>query len=395
MGTATAYPTCETRTDSRSRRVRVAFCIDGMGIGGTELNAFRTAESLDRSRFDVSVVCLQEGGPLLARYQERGIPVLALPLGRLHGIKAVRQGVRLARYLSSQRVDVVHSHDAYNNIFSTVWARVARAPVVIASRRWWDDVPRKALMVVNRVGFRLADCVIANSTPVASLLVKDDGVPAERIAVVPNFVDDAAFTGLSRTQRTQLASELGIPAGSLVIGCIAGLRPVKDHETLIRAIASLRPRWPTLRLVLVGDGPSRRPIERLVRELHLADVVKLAGVKPNEPNLHHFFDVSVLSSLSEALPNTIVEAMAAGKPVVATRVGGVTDAVIDGETGTLITRRSPIELASAIERLLLDPALRETMGNAARRRARAHFHVTSALGTLESLYERLLTSRTR
>jgi glycosyltransferase involved in cell wall biosynthesis len=366
-----------------------------MGIGGTELNAFRTAERLDPARFDVSVVCLQEHGPLLARYRERGIRVLALPLGRLHGIKAVRQGVRLARYLSTQRVDIVHSHDAYNNIFATVWARVAQTPVVIASRRWCDDLPRKALRVVNRFGFRLADCVIANSTAVASLLVNDDGVPAERIALVPNFVDDAAFANLGRTQRKQLALELGIPAGSAVIGCVAGLRPVKDHETLIKAIARLRPRWPTIRLVLIGDGPSRRPLEHLVRELNLTAVVRFAGVRPNEPNLHHLFDISVLSSLSEALPNTIVEAMAAGKPVVATRVGGVTDAVVDGETGTLITPQSPVELASAIERLLLRPILRESMGDAARRRARAQFHVTSALATLESLYDRLLMSRAR
>lgn len=395
MATAIACPPYERKVAPLSRRVRVVFCIDGMGIGGTELNAFRTAERLDPSRFDVSVVCLQQRGPLLARYLERGIRVRAFPLGRLYGIRALRQGVRLARYLSAQRVDIVHSHDAYNNIFSTVWARVARAPVVIASRRWCDDLPRQALVVVNRLGFRLADCVIANSTPVASLLAREDRVSAERIAVVPNFVDDAAFACLSSARRAQLAFELGIVADAIVIGCIAGLRPVKDHETLINAIAALRPRWPMLRLVLVGDGPSRPSLERLVRQLNLNDVVRFAGVRPNEPNLHHLFDISVLSSLSEGLPNTIVEAMAAGKPVVATRVGGVTDAVVEGETGTLVAPRSSTDFAFAIEQLLRDPQLRESMGNAARRRARAKFHVTSVLGTLEGLYERLLMSRVR
>ena len=384
------------RPGARSaRRVRVAFCIDGMGIGGTELNALRTAERLDSSRFHVSVICLQQHGPLLARYQELGISVLPLPLRRLHGLTALRQGVRLARYLSTEQVDIVHSHDAYNNIFSTAWARMARTPVIIASRRWWDGLPRKALGVVNRYAYRFADCVIANSTRVGKLLVSDDGVPADRVAVIPNFVSESAFEPLEDDQRARLLADLELPPGSLVIGCVAGLRPIKDHETLITAIASLRPRWPLLRLVLVGDGDARPSLERLVRQLCLGDIVRFAGVRPHEPNLHHLFDISVLSSLSEAFPNTIVEAMAAGRPVVATRVGGVMDAVVEGETGALVPARQPGDLAGAIETLLLNPELRRAMGDAAQRRARAQFHATSVLASLESLYDRLLVSRAR
>jgi glycosyltransferase involved in cell wall biosynthesis len=290
-------------------------------------------------------------------------------------------------------VDVVHSHDAYNNIFATAWARIARTPVVIASRRWFDDLPRKALSVVNRYAYRFAHCVVANSPKVADLLMTDDGVPAERIAVVPNFVDESAFSPLSDAERAQLRADLDIPPDAVVVGCIAGLRPVKDHETLIHAIASLCPRWPSLRLVLFGDGPSRASLEQLVRRLDLTDVVRVAGERPNEPNLHHLFDISVLSSWSEAFPNTIVEAMAAGRPVVATRVGGVMDAVMDGETGMLVAPRAPSELAAAIEQLLLHPEMRQSMGEAAERRARDQFHATSVMATLESLYSRLLASR--
>jgi glycosyltransferase involved in cell wall biosynthesis len=382
---------------SASQRVRVAFCIDNMGIGGTELNALRTAERLDRSRFDVSVVCLQEQGPLLARYRKQGIPVLTLPLGRLHGITALRQGARLARYLATRQVDIVHSHDVYNNIFATAWARVARTPVVIASRRWWDDVPRPGLRVVNRYAYRFADCVIANSRTVGDLLVTDDGVHSERVAVVSNFVDEPAFAPLAHAGSNPgaLLGALGVPPGSLVVGCIAGLRPIKDHESLITAIASLRPRWPALHLVLVGDGEARPSLERRTRELGLTDVVHFAGVRPNEPNLHHLFDISVLCSLSEAFPNSIVEAMAAGKPVVATRVGGIVDAVVDGQTGLLVAPRQPAALAGAIERLLIDPALRRHWGDAAARHARAQFHANHVLPSLESLYDRLLARRAR
>ena len=376
-----------------AKRVRVVFCIDGMGIGGTELNALRTAERLDTSRFHVSVICLRPQGPLLSRYRELGIDVLAFPMQRLHGLTALRQGMRLARHLRAEDVDIVHSHDIYNNIFATLWARVARRPVVIASRRWWDDMPRKSLGVVNRYAYRFADCVIANSARVADLLITDDGVRADRVATVPNFVDETAFAPLTHAQRAQLFAELEIPSASIVIGCIAGLRPVKDHETLIKAIVSLRPRWPMLQLVLVGDGEARASLEQLVGQLELTDVVRFAGARPNEPNLHRLFDVSVLSSVSEAFPNTILEAMAAGRPVVATRVGGVMDAVLEGETGLLVPARAAADLATAIEHLLLQPGLRRAMGQAAQRRAREKFHATSVLLTLESLYDRLLRSR--
>jgi glycosyltransferase involved in cell wall biosynthesis len=376
-----------------ARRVRIAFCIDNMGIGGTELNALRTAERLNPSRFDVSVVCLQAAGPLLARYESQGIPVLRLPVRRLHGVTALRQGARLARYLVRHSVDIVHSHDVYNNIFATAWARLARTPVVIASRRWWDDVPRAALRVVNRYAYRWADCVVANSQTVADLVVRDDRVHDDRVAVVSNFVDEAAFAPLA--DRRALLSALGVPPGSIVVGCIAGLRPVKDHQTLITAIASLRPRWPSLRLVLIGDGPSRPSLEVLVQRLGIRGIVHFAGVRPNEPNLHALFDIAVLCSTSEAFPNSIVEAMAAGRPVVATRVGGIADAVVDDETGLLVPPGDPAALAAAIEQLLINPERRCQLGAAGTRRARAQFHASQVLPSLEGLYDRLLESRAR
>ena len=379
----------------RRQRIRVAFCIDNMGIGGTELNALRTAERLDRSRFDVLAVCLQDQGPLLARYRNAGIPVLTLPLRRLYGARALRYGVRLARHLVRQRVDIVHSHDVYNNIFATTWSLIARTPVVIASRRWWDDVPRPALRVANRYSYRFAHCVVANSPTIADLLVSEERVPADRVAVISNFVDESAFTAPAADERERLLASLGLSPGSLVLGCVAGLRAVKDHATLIAAVAVLRARWPELRLVLVGDGEMRPALEQLTSTLGVADIVRFAGLRPQEPNLHHLFDISVLSSISEAFPNSIVEAMAAGKPVVATRVGGVADAVVDGETGLLVPPRDAAALAAAVDQLLIAPERRHGMGAAAAARARARFHASTVLSALESLYDGLLALRAR
>lgn len=376
-----------------SRRIRVVFCIDNMGIGGTELNAVRTAERLDRSRFELSVVCLQKDGPLLARYERNEIPVLSLALGSLHGIAVLRQGRRLKRYLSSEQVDIVHSHDVYNNIFSTFWARAARRPAVIASRRWLDDVPRASLRTANRYAYRLAHRVVANSETIGELLVDREGVSAERVTIIPNFVDESAFTPPKDAELRALRAELGVPSDATIVGCVAGLRPVKGHRTVIEAMALLRARWPALALVLIGDGPERERLEALTRQLDLTDVVHFVGARSNEPNPNYLFDISVLASRSEAFPNSIVEALAAGRPVVATRVGGIPDAVIDGENGLLVSPDDPAPLAAAIDDMVRNPERRAAMGRAGQQAARARFHVDRVIPQLESMYTQMLPTR--
>jgi len=171
------------------------------------------------------------------------------------------------------------------------------------------------------------------------------------------------------------------------------LHPVKDHATLLRAVRKLIQRWPQLHLVLVGDGESRADLEELTAELDISERVHFTGFRPNEPNLHHVFDVSVLTSLSEGFPNSLVEAMAAGRPVVATAVGGNVDAVRP-ETGILVPVGAPAELASAIERLLSEDSLRLRMGAAARDVAQREYHAASVIPRLEQLYLKLARSTT-
>jgi glycosyltransferase involved in cell wall biosynthesis len=155
-------------------------------------------------------------------------------------------------------------------------------------------------------------------------------------------------------------------------------------------MAALTPRWPLVRLVLVGDGTERESLRRLANELGLDGVVRFAGLRPQLPSFHFLFDVSVLSSISEGFPNSLVEAMAAGRPIVATNVGGVPDAVRDGENGLLVSPGDATGFAAALEHLLADPQRRDAMGAAGASRARAEFHARQVVGSLERLYDRLL-----
>ena len=370
----------------------MAFCIDNMETGGTESNAVRTAELLDRARFDLTVVTMRPEGVMRARYAAAGVPVVSYPLRSLAAPSTVRQAARLARFFREGRYQVVHSHDRYNNVFATVAARAAGVPVIIGSKRWSANT--RAFRAANALAYRLTSCVLANSDAVAASLRTDEHVPADRIAVVPNFVSDHAFEDVSPAERARLRGELGLAPEHLVVGVLATLRPIKDHESLFRATARLRERHPALRVLLVGDGGFRGELETRARTLGVGDLVVFAGHREQRPNPHRLFDVSVLCSLSEGFPNSVVEAMAAERPVVATRVGGVPDAVVDGETGLLVPPRAPGELAAALDALLADPERRARMGAAGQRRARELFHASSVVPRLEALYERLLAERT-
>lgn len=369
--------------------LHVVFCLDNSGIGGTELNAVRTAERLVDQGHTIEVASLGRHPDLTSRYEKAGIPVQVFPTDGLASTSALRQGIRLRRFLVETEPDVFHAHDIYGNLFGVPWARMARVPVVLASRRWWKKEIRRGHGLANRVASRLAHAVVVNSPRVAAVARRKTG-GTTRIQVVPNFVDAAAFQELNPDVRRRLLDELGVPAGRTIIGCVANLRPVKDHATLVRGVASLIEAGHDVHLVLVGDGECRDELSVLARELDVEDRVYFAGHRPHQPNLHHLFDISTLTSTDEAFSNSLLEAMAAGNPVVATRVGGTPDAVVDGETGLLVPPEAPGPLAEALERLVTDVELARRLGKAGKGRVLESFSPQAAMSALTDLYARLL-----
>ena len=175
------------------RRIRVAFCVDSFAIGGTELNAVRTAEALDPVRIDLRIFHLQTRGPLRSRYERLGLCMTHVPIANLYSPRTAVQGVRLANLLRRENVDVVHSHDIYCNIFAVPWARLLSACSIIASRRWGHKASRPELAAANRWSSMLAHRVLANSSGVAGLLAREEGVPRKKIVEIPNFLGEDAF----------------------------------------------------------------------------------------------------------------------------------------------------------------------------------------------------------
>lgn len=368
------------------RPIRVAFCLDSFAIGGTELNAVRTAEALDPARIELSVFHLQTHGPLRSRYERLGVRMTHVPIPNLYSPRTFVQGVRLAKMLRRANVDVVHSHDIYCNIFAVPWVRMFTKCSIIASRRWWYEAPRPELVRVNRLISLLAHRVLANSGGVAALIAREERVPREKIIEIPNFLSPGAFEMVDAVERVEQQRAWGLPDGVFTIGIVARLSPVKNHGLLIRAVASLDGRF---HLMIVGDGPSRVELEALARELQIESRVHFAGEVVSDRNLHQFLDVSVLCSLSEGFPNAVIEAMASATAVVATPVGGVIDAVTDGVTGILVPVDDPAPLVDALQRLEGDSDLRARLGEAGRTAVAAKFSQGIVIEKLSSLYETL------
>ncbi len=385
-------PTSSEPVPAIPPRIRVAFCVDNMNVGGTELNAVRTAERLDRERYELSVVTLSSDGPLLDRYRAARIPVNVIRLRNLYGPSALAAGLELARHLRHERIDLVHAHDMYSNMFAGPWARWAGCGVV-ASRRWWAGPSRRAYRIGNRLSYHFAHRVLANSERVAQLLV-EEGLPPSKVAVVRNFLEEEAFSEPGAEWLARARRHVALPDHGPVVGMLASSSPDKDQATLVRAVARLRSSHPRLVCVLVGrDAGEESALRSLVAELGLDDAVRFAGQMPSRPSPHHLFDVSVLSTRSEGLPNSVLEAMASGRPTIASDVGAVADAVDDGVTGFLVPPGDAGALAAALGRCLDDAELRRSLGAAGRERARERYSARGALAALDSLYGGVIGAR--
>lgn len=387
--TATCTSPRSRWTSSSSQVVRVGYCIDSFDIGGTELNAVRTLEAVDRQRFCPTVFHFHETGPLRARYEALAVRLIHLPIGPLYSPRTGVQALRFMRLLRSEGIQVIHTHDLYTNIFAAPLARLGGCRV-IASRRWLDAAPRAGLLRLNRWSYRFAHRVVANSALAARLLIERERVAVHRVVELPNFLEERAFRRVDDESRSARRRSWGVPPEAFVVGTVARLAPVKNHAMLLQALAYL---GQDVHLVLVGDGPSRGSLEDLAGRLGVAPRVHFTGQLVEPTNLHQFFDVSVLCSRSEGSPNALIEALAVSCPVVATAVGGIPEVVIDRQTGLLVPVDDPAALAARLEELRRDAGLRARLRENGLERVRLKYGQAVVIAQLEALYEDLAGSK--
>ena len=375
--------------------LNIAYVITNIESGGTEKHLLSLVRRLDRSRFSPSLVTTAGGGSLFKEFS--GIlPVTVMgepyahrqtPVGPLVHVGAIRT---LAWIYRKERPDIVHAYLPAACVIGPIAARLAGVRRVIVSRRSLGNYKAKypLLRRVEPLGYRLADVVMVNSDAVRRDVERTERFWGGKIRLVYNGIDtempDPAPIG-------DLFPEL---SGGPVVTYVANLFPYKGHVDLVRAARAVVDYMPAARFLLVGrDAGEMGGVRSEIAALGLERHVLLAGLRADSVRIMAASSLVVHPSHEEGFSNTILEAMAAGKAVVATRVGGNPEAVADGETGILVPPRDPASLSGAILSLLRDPARARAMGEAGRRRVIERFPLEKMVREIESLYEDLLKEK--
>jgi glycosyltransferase involved in cell wall biosynthesis len=373
---------------------RILNVVPTLMCGGTENQFMTLGRLLDRSRFDLEFACLRRWGPFVKELAQLQIPLEEYPVPTFRSVQALAQQARLARHIVRRRIGIVHAYNFYGNVFAIPPARLV-APVVIASIR--DRAPYLTAMQkrVQRYACQFADCVLVNADAVKDWLI-DEGYDPANIVVIRNGVDMSRFDVAPQGDR--IRRELGIPASAPLVTVVSRLTRLKGIENFLEATAVLKTRYPHARFLVVGEtAPSDRPylteLTDLAERLGVADRVTFTGLRSDVPAVLGCADVAVMPSLNEALSNVLLESMAAGAPVVATRVGGTPEALVDGENGLLVKPGDSGAIATAVARLLDDRDLATRLGRAAHGLIARKFPVEQMVRSTEDLYMDLLARK--
>ena len=376
---------------------RILKVVATLMCGGTENQFMTLGRLLDRSRFDVGFACLRPWGPFVDELRQLGIPLQEYRVATFRSVHALAQQARLARHIARDRIDIVHAYNFYGNVFAVPPARLV-APVVIASIR--DRSPYLTPMQrrVQRYACQFADRILVNAEAVKDWLVKEEGYDPSNIVIIRNGVDMKRFEGAPAGDR--LRREFGIAPHARLVVVASRLTRLKGIEHFLAAAAALKPRYPDVHFLIVGetsppDPPYFDELRRLAASLRVADRVTFTGRRSDVPALLAAAAVAVMPSLNEALSNVLLESMAAGAPVVATRVGGTPEALQDGETGLLVPPADADAIATAVAQLLDDRELACRLGRAAHAVIRERFSVERMVHSTEQLYAELLSRKQR
>jgi glycosyltransferase involved in cell wall biosynthesis len=379
-------------------KAAVVQLIDSFNQGGSERQALQLTRLLaDSGRFNVRLACLSPEGSLRPSIDDLDLGAIpSFPLNSFYDANAVKQLRRFVAWLKSSRIDIIHTHDFYTNIFGMSAATLARVPVRIASMRETAGMRTATQKRAQRVAHSLAHHVVANSNAVRSVLIAQ-GIAAEKVTVIYNGLDFRRLAS-GMLSRSEALAALGLKSDetrpSRFISIVANMRhEVKNYPMFLRAARRVTEAVPEAVFLLAGEGELKDSLQQLANELGIEDSTCFLGRCENIGALLEVSEVCVLSSKAEGFSNSILEYMAAARPVVATNVGGAPELIAESETGYLVASGDDETMAARLVSLLHDPQKAKAMGEAGKRLVEQKFSCEARRASTEELYSRLLQQR--
>ena len=371
--------------------------LDSFSQGGSERQAIQLTRLLhDQGRYEVRLACLKNEGPLRREIEGLDLgPIPSFPLTSFYDLNAVTQLRALVSFLRREKVQILQTHDFYTNVFGMSAGALARVPVRIAAMRETAGMRTDAQKRVQRIAYSLAHHIVGNSEAVKRALA-EDGVSNDKTTVVYNGLDlDRVVPQLNRFDTLKA---LGLPEDRPgqprpFVTIVANMRhDVKDYPMFLRAASYVVKELPEVSFLMAGEGELTESLRVLSCELGVNQNVVFLGRCDLVAELLSISDICVLSSKAEGFSNSILEYMAAARPVVATDVGGAREAIVEGITGFLVPSGDDRQLADRLMRLLKEPARAREMGLAGRQRVEEKFSCEAQVRATENLYSKLLTT---
>lgn len=368
----------------KSRKVNLIHVILKLDVGGLERVVIDLLRNLNLRIYNPILCCLEKYGTMIQEVNELGIDVIAL--GKKEEGLELSLIPRLAKILRQNKIDILHSHNSSPHFYSTLAGKVAGTPINIYT------IHGQELHRADKLLSYMTDMIVAVSDDARKLMVRRGGIPQRKVMTILNGIDEGKYH--SDVNVTLKKRSIGLAEDDLVIGIVARLAPEKDHNTLLEAFKIvLQKTNKKVKLVVVGDGNLRKELEEKARHISISENTIFLGERHDVPELLATFDLFVLSSLTEGISLTLLEAMAAGLPIVATNVGGNPEIVLNNQTGIIVPSRDPISMANGIVKVIGNINKAKQMGEMGKDRMAKVFSVKTMAKKYEEVYDKFLSQR--
>ena len=368
-----------------SKKIKIVFFVHTYGLGGLENMVTNLVNALDPDLFECTILSFAPLVPLQNRVNTDRVRVVSL---NKKGGNNPMLIYRIFRFLRSTGTHIVQTHNWGTVLEGILAAKLARVPAVIHAERGTIEGKKRNVVLQNFL-WNYANQVLAVSNAHRQRIVDVVGFPFEKIRPIYNGVDSAVFFPRSE-EKLVIRKKLGLNPEDICIGTVGSLRSVKNQALLLTACKKNLPHAPNMQIVLAGDGPLKKDLVAKAQALGLDKNVHFVGARNDIPEVLNAFDIFVLPSLREGMPNAVLEAMSCGVPVIATSVGGVPEVIEDNKSGILVPSQDEEALEAALADLIREVGKRRRLGTAGRRRVLAHFSLEKMVQEYHALYQSLV-----